>query len=87
MGTKSGRADLVDKNTGEFWEIKSDYSGTGLAQGLFDVKGYAMSGNTYGPKGLQGLPLWLAVQFLDHRLFTKVVLRIILLLTTILHLV
>ena len=29
MGTKSGRLDLVDKNTGEFWEIKSNHSGKG----------------------------------------------------------
>lgn len=47
FGGKSGRADIVDKNTGEFWEIKSDYTGTGLAQALFDVKGYSMSGNIY----------------------------------------
>ena len=46
-GKKSGRADIVDVNTGELWEIKSDYSGTGLFDALSNIEYYTMEGNAY----------------------------------------
>jgi len=64
MGTNSGRADLVDTTTGEFWEIKSNQNGTGYADASFDVIGYAIKGNYYqgpnayfaGVSGMQPIP-------------------------------
>jgi len=55
MGTKSGRVDLVDKETGELWEIKPNNDKTGVTQALHDVIGYTMKGNTYNPRDLRDL--------------------------------
>ena len=50
FGKKSGRADIVDKLTGEVWEVKSDYSGKGLTEAKHDIDGYIMAGNKYKSK-------------------------------------
>ena len=53
FGKKSGRADIVDKLTGEVWEVKSDYSGKGLTEAKHDIDGYIMDGNKYKSKKLK----------------------------------
>ena len=50
FGKKSGRADIVDKKTGELWEIKSNQSGFGLLLAKIDIVGYLLPGNKYNSK-------------------------------------
>jgi hypothetical protein len=44
-GRKSGRLDLLDVNSGEFWEIKSNKTGAGAVEALKDIKIYMMKDN------------------------------------------
>ena len=52
MKKEYGMADIVDRETGKLWEIKSNYSGTGKEDAERDIKGYIMDGNTYNSPDL-----------------------------------